>query len=91
MYKTPPDVTLAGPWKNIIETVVITLDTPDIPGYITKIVADIRQVITNYQADLNMVMMVPQIACYSHQTKNVRERSGSRQPVGSFGINGFAF
>ena len=48
----------------IIGTVVITLDTPDIPGYITKNVADMRQVITNHQADLNMVMMVPQISCY---------------------------
>ena len=36
---------------NIIETVVITLDTPDIPGYIIKIVADMRQAITNHQAD----------------------------------------
>ena len=66
MHKTPPDVTLAAAWNNlnIIETVVIKLNTLDKPGYINKIVADMRQAITNYQADLNMVMMVPQISCY---------------------------
>ena len=41
-----------GRTSNIIETVVITLDTPDIPGYITtKIVPDMCQAITNHQAD----------------------------------------
>ena len=45
-------------------SVVITLDTP-ISGCITKIVADMHQAITDHQADLNMVMMVPQI-CYKH-------------------------
>ena len=58
MRKTPPDVTLAAAWNNLkhIETVVIKLNTLDIPGYINKIVADMRQAITNHQADLNMVL-----------------------------------
>ena len=42
------------------------LDTPDIPGYIIKIVANMHQAISNHQPDLNMVMMVQQISCYSH-------------------------
>ena len=50
-------------WSNI-ENVVKTLNNP-ISDCITKIVADMHQAITNHQADLNMVMMVPQI-CYSH-------------------------
>ena len=50
-------------WKNI-ENVVTTLDTP-VLDCIIKIVANMHQAITNHQADLNMVMMVPQI-CYSH-------------------------
>ena len=68
MPKTPPDVTLASAWNNLkhIQTVVIKLNTVDIPGYINKIVADMRQAINNHQADLNMVMMVPQISCYRH-------------------------
>ena len=53
-------------YPNIIETVVITMNAPDIPGYITKIVADVRQAIINLQPDLNMVLMVPQISCYNH-------------------------
>ena len=66
MHKTPQDVTLAAAWNNLkhIETVVIILNTLDIPGYINKIVADMHQAITSHQAVLNMVMMVPQISCY---------------------------
>ena len=53
-------------WVEQPETSVVIAppDTP-ISGCITKIVADMHQAITNYQADLNVVMMVPQI-CYSH-------------------------
>ena len=93
MHKTPPDVTLAATWNNLkhIETVVIKLNTLDLQGYINKIVADMRQAITNHQADLNVVMMVPQISFYSHKTKNVLDMSVGRQPNGFFGISGFAF
>ena len=68
MHKTPPDATLAAVWNNLrhIETVVIKLNTLDLQGYINKIVADMRQAITNHQDDLNVVMMVPQISFYSH-------------------------
>ena len=68
MHKTPPEVTLTAAWNNLkhMETVVIKLNTFDILGYIIKIVADMRQAITNHQADLTVVMMVPQIPCYSH-------------------------
>ena len=65
MHKTPPDVMLTGAWNNLntLETVVIKLNTPDIPGYTTKINADMRQAITNHQADLKMVQ---QISWYGH-------------------------
>ena len=53
------------PWRQE-PFLVIILDTPDTPGYIGEIVADMRQAITNHQSDLNMVMMVPQISFYSH-------------------------
>ena len=45
------------------------MDTPDTPDYIGEIVADMRQAITNHQSDWNMVMMAPQISCYSHWNK----------------------
>ena len=59
MHKTPPDVTLA------VASIIETVDTPDIQGYIIKIITDMRQAITNHHADLNMVIIVPQISCYS--------------------------
>ena len=77
--------------KIIIETVLTTLDTPDIPAYITKIIADMRQAITNHQAALNMVMMCHRYHVTTHQQRMFRERSGGRQHVGFFGISGFAF
>ena len=68
MQKTPPDITLAGGGEQPeTSSRLLSLHWTllDRAALLTKIVADMHQDITNHQADLNMVMMVPQI-CNSH-------------------------
>ena len=61
------------------------------PGYVTIIVADMRQAIINNHADLNMVMMRVTDSMSQPVNKQFSGEVRVRQTVGFFVIGGFMF